>query len=165
MPKIRHQSPRTSWAERRRAATGRWPSKTTIAGARQNLTQSQAASGPVARAPRIPTVMAVAAPEPLSRVTAAMITPTKATMISVTGTATISAVRINVPITGARWDHARRHTVENSMGLPSTASCSTVGTAAYIRPETIIIVMIPSTARTPTAVTSETTSDEAASSS
>ncbi len=165
MPKIRHQSPFTSWADRRSAATGPWPSKTTAAGARQTFIQSQTASGPVARAPTTPSDSATAAPLSPSMVSRPTTSPKNATMTSRTGTIATSDVRITAPITGKTRAHALRHTVENATGLPRTASCSTAGTAAYIRPETTEMVTMPSSPRTMPAVTSGTTSvDDAVSS-
>lgn len=165
IPKIRHQSPRTSPDERRMAPIGPWFSKTTAEGARLNFTQSQVASGAVASAPRTPiTVTAICQP-PLSVLSVAITMATNPAQASRTGTSTISQVSRTVPMTAGSRLQARRQTAENVVGRPRTASWRTAGTAVYIRAVEIAAAIRPTNATEPKATTSGTQSSVRGSSS
>lgn len=164
IPKILHQSPRTSRDERRSAPIGPWLSKTTTEGARLNFTQSQVASGAVARAPRTPIRITAICPPP-SVLTAAITMATKPIQASRIGTSTISQVSSTVPTTAGIRLQARRQTAENVVGRPRTASWRTAGTAAYIRAVEITVAIRATSATELKAMSSGTQSSARGSSS
>lgn len=121
-PKIRHQSPRTSLAERRSAVTGLAPSRTTTAGASprrvlSHTDRGRAANRSTGRRPR--------STGPPSPEATENISGTHRAMTAHIGEPAISIVSNNAPATAGARRRAARRMARKVVGRPMTASLST----------------------------------------